>query len=120
MLGVYEKNDISLLRDLYLWAYARSTQRYSAIQQSMGEPNLLKLKYRTVIQEIVRAIVLEKTEGVQVVNKIQNLMATKNLPEADRIEFFKVIETEIMSLHDGNIARFKIRPNEFQAWWDLQ
>ncbi len=33
----------------------------------------------------------------------------------DAADLFKLIETEIVSLHDGNIARFKIRPSEFQA-----
>ncbi len=120
LLGVYEKNDVSLIRDLYIWAYTRSSQRYSAIQQAMGEPNLLKLKYRIVIQEIVRTVVLEKIEGSQVVHRVQNLIQAQKLPEADQSELFKVIETEILSLHDGNIARFKIRPSEFQAWRELQ
>jgi len=35
-------------------------------------------------------------------------------------ELFKVIETEIMSLHDGNIARFRIRPSEFEEWQRVQ
>jgi hypothetical protein len=120
LLGVYEKNDVSLIRDLYIWAYTRSSQRYSAIQQAMGEPNLLKLKYRIVIQEIVRTVVLEKIEGSQVVHRLQNLIQAQKLPEADQSELFKVIEIELMSLHDGNIARFKIRPSEFQAWRELQ
>jgi Fic family protein len=120
LLGVYEKNDVSLIRDLYIWAYTRSSQRYSAIQQAMGEPNLLKLKYRIVIQEIVRTVVLEKIEGSQVVHRVQNLIQAQKLPEADQSELFKVIEIELLSLHDGNIARFKIRPSEFQAWRELQ
>ncbi len=120
LLGVYEKNDVSLLRDLYLWAYKRSSQRYSAIQQSMGEPNLLKLKYRGEIQEVIRAIILEKVPGAQIVNRVQNLLESQKLPEADTKELFKLIEVEILSLHDGNIARFKIRPSEFQQWKSLQ
>lgn len=120
LLGLYEKNDISLLRDLYLWAYKRSSQRYSAIQQAMGEPDLLKLKYRTVIRDIIRAIILEKTAGRQVVVRIQNLIEAQNLPETDANELFKAIETEILGLHDGNIARFRIRPSEFQEWKSLQ
>jgi len=120
LLGVYEKNDVSLFRDLYLWAYTRSAQRYSAIQQAMGELNLLKLKYRGEIQEIIRAVILEKVAGPQVVHRIQSLMEAKKLPEADSAELFKLIETEIVSLHDGNIARFKIRPSEFQEWKNLQ
>ncbi|MBF0364132.1 MAG: Fic family protein [Oligoflexia bacterium] len=116
LIGIYEKNDVALFRDLYLWAYKRSSQRYSAIQQSMGAPNLLKLKYRIIIHEIIRTIVLEKVAGSQVVGRIQNLINAKDLPEEDVSEIFKVIETEIMSLHDDNIARFRIRPSEFQEW----
>ena len=116
-----KKNDISLIRDLYIWAYTRSSQRYTAIQQSMGEPNLLRLKYRAVIQKIVRSIILEKVEGSQVVLKIQSLIEVQELFDAtDRAEIFKLIETEIMSLHEGNIARFKVQLNEYQTWKKLQ
>ena len=118
--GIYEKNDVNLLRDLYIWAYKRSSQRYSAIQQVMGEPNLLKLKYRTVIRDIIRAIILEKVAGHQVVGRVQKLIEFQSLPVAEAKEIFKVIEAEILSLHDGNIARFRIRPTEFQEWKSLQ
>lgn len=120
LLGIYEKNDISLLLDLYMWAYKRSTQKYSAIQQSLGEPNMLKLKYRDTIHEIIRNIILEKVIGSQVVSKIKNQIKAKRLVGVDAIELFNVIETEIISLHDGNIARFKIRPSEFLAWKKMQ
>ena len=120
LLGVYEKTDISLLRDLYTWAYKRSSQQYSAIQQATGEPNQLKLQYRIVIQNIIRAIVLEKIAGQHVVAKIQTLIKSQNLPETVTNELFNVIETEILNLHDGNIARFRIRPSEFQEWRNIQ
>ncbi|MBP9681175.1 MAG: Fic family protein [Bacteriovorax sp.] len=120
LLGVYEKNDVSLLSDLYFWAYERSSQKYSAIQQSMGEPNLLKMKYRELILNIVRGIVLGKIPGIHVVFQIQNDLEKNNLPEVDAKELFKLIEVEIASLHDGNIARFKIRPSEFETWKKLQ
>jgi len=120
LIGIYEKNDISLFRDLYLWAYQRSSQRYSAIQQSLGEPNLLKLKYRQVIQDIIRTVVTEKVAGTEVVTRVRSLLEALNLPPEDSTPLFQVIETEIVSLHDGNVARFKIRPSEFQEWKALQ
>jgi hypothetical protein len=116
LLGVYEKVDPCLMRDLYVWAYTRSSHRYSAIQQSLGEPNLLKLKYRHIIANIIRTIILEKTEGARVVSKVIDLLQKESLSQSDFSELFKVIETEISSLHEGNVARFKIRPSEFQAW----
>lgn len=120
LLGFYETNDVSLIRDLYLWAYTRSSQRYTAIQQAMGEPNLLKLKYRGEIQEIVRTIILEKTEGIDVIRKIKELTDAEDFPESARPELINLIETEIMSLHEGSVARFKVRPSEYQAWRALQ
>ena len=67
LLGIYERNDISLLRDFYVWAYQRSSQRYSALQQTMGQPNLFKLQHRDMIHHIVKTIVLEKISGSKIV-----------------------------------------------------
>ncbi|HET9236218.1 MAG TPA: Fic family protein [Oligoflexus sp.] len=116
LLGIYEKNDVSLLRDLYLWAYKRSAQRYSAIQEAMGEPNILKMKFRSLIHEIVRTIILQKLHGSETVEKIKNILEETGLSESERSDIFKIVETEILSLHAGNIARFKVRPSEFQEW----
>lgn len=74
LLGIYEKNDISLFKDLYLWAYRRSSQKYSAVQQTMDESNLLKLKYYHEIQNIIRAIILEKTSKKNLVPRIRQLI----------------------------------------------
>jgi hypothetical protein len=121
LLGVYERNDVSLIRDLYIWAYHRSSQRYTAIQQSLGQPNLLKLRYRKVIKEIVRSIILEKVvAAAEVVGQIRRLIEANNVPGKDRDALFTLIENEIISLHDGNIAPFKVLRSEFQAWKDRQ
>lgn len=36
--------------------------------------------------------------------------------KAVRARFVELVETEIMSLHEGNIARYKLRPTEYQNW----
>lgn len=120
LLGVYEINDTSLICDLYLWAYKRSADKYSAIQQALGEPNLLKMKYRTLIHDTINQLIVEKTAGADIVVKILRLLDERHLPEEDSRELFKLIETEIASLHDGNIARYKIRPSQYQEWKILQ
>lgn len=116
LLGVYENNDLSLLRDFYAWAYEKSTQRYSALQQTVGEPNLFKLKYRKNIYDIIRKIILDNVPAKQQVNKIKKLIAELELNPEESAQLFQAIEIEIMSLHADNIARFKIRPSEFQRW----
>jgi len=79
-LGVYELNRVEYLRDVFEWAYRRSCTRYSAIRQSLGEPDPFRLR--------------------------QN----------DQPRFVEVVETEIINLHEGNMARYRLRPSEFDAW----
>ena len=120
LLGVYEKTDVSLIRDLYVWAYSRSSQRYTAVQQSLGEPNLLKLKYRNPIREIVSSIILEQVVGAEIVQRVRELIEEHGIPGTDRETVFNLLEDEIISLHDGNVARYKVTPNQFQAWKEKQ
>ena len=42
--------------------------------------------------------------------------AAEQVPSEDRARFVEVVETELMSLHEGNIARYRLRPAEYQAW----
>ena len=42
--------------------------------------------------------------------------AAEHVPPDDQPRFVEVVETELMSLHEGNIARYRLRPAEYQAW----
>lgn len=119
ILAVYEKTNVSLIRDLYMWAYQRSSLRYTAVQKSMGEPNSLQIKYRDSIKSVVQTVILEKTAPPDVVQRIKNLISDK-IPIEDRDEVFKLIEFDIANLHEGNIARFKIKPSEYLAWKNIK
>ena len=115
MLGVYELNRIELLRDVFAWAYKRSCARYSAVRQSLGEPDPFRLRYRALIfdtvAEVVRAAI-NKQPAIAFVAR----QARQHLPPADQHRFVEVTETELMSLHEGNMARYRLRPSEFEAW----
>ena len=115
MLGVYELNRIELLRDVFAWAYKRSCARYSAVRQSLGEPDPFRLRYRALIfdtvAEVVRAA-MNKQRAIAFVAR----QARQYLLPADQHRFVEVTETELMSLHEGNMARYRLRPSEFEAW----
>ncbi|MEQ1715524.1 MAG: hypothetical protein ABL907_06005, partial [Hyphomicrobium sp.] len=40
----------------------------------------------------------------------------ENIDPADRPQFRETAESELLSLHEGNFARYQIRPSEFEAW----
>jgi Fic family protein len=116
MLGVYELNKIEVLRDLYEWAYERSCQRYLAVKQSLGEPDLFRLKYREKIIQCVSEIIRKK------INKENSEVFIKKfihmyIPIEDNENFKKRIYLELNSMHEGNIARFRIQPIEFVEWY---
>ncbi|MDD5262130.1 MAG: Fic family protein [Methylacidiphilales bacterium] len=115
ILGVYELNRVEYLRDVFLWAYERSCARYSAVCQSLGEPDMFRLKYRTQIRNVVAEVVRGGKNKTAAVKWIAG-SADALIPAPDQPRFVEIVETELSSLHEGNIARYRLRPAEFQAW----
>jgi hypothetical protein len=115
LLGVYELNRIELLRDVFVWAYKRSCLRYSAMRRTLGEPDPFRLYHRSALYEAIAEIVRDRMDRTSAVAYIR-MRAAESVSDTDRARFIEVIETEIMNLHEGNIARFRLRPSEFQAW----
>jgi hypothetical protein len=115
VLGVYELNKIDLLRDVFIWAYERSAARYAAVRQSLGEPDPFRLRYRTRLREIVGEVI----RGRMTRNAAAGYIAAwsrEKIDSVDQAHFTEVVETELMSLHEGNFARYQVRPAEFEAW----
>ena len=115
VLGVYELNRVELLRDVFVWAYERSSARYSAVRQSLGEPDPFRLRYRALIAEVVADVVRAGLDRKGAAERVRQ-GAAEQVPLDDRNRFVEVVETEIMSLHEGNIARYRLRPAEYRAW----
>ncbi len=117
--GVYELNETALLKDIFIWAYERSANRYAAIQHSIGEPDPLRIKYREEMKALISGIVSSALDVNSARQKIEQEGA--RIPMQDRPKFIEATETELLSLHEGNIARYKIRQSEFMRWkqaWD--
>jgi hypothetical protein len=45
--------------------------------------------------------------------------ASKHLLTGDQKRFVEIAETELMYLHEGSIARYKLRPSEYLAWQEM-
>ena len=117
ILAVYELNRLELLRDVYVWAYGRSSARYSAVRQSLGEPDPFRLRYREVIGRTVAEVVRNKMDKTAANAHIEK-QATEELPQSDQARFKEVAATELITLHEGNIARYQLRPSEYRDWLD--
>ena len=115
ILGVYELNRTELLRDLFIWAYRRSASRYAAVRMSLGEPDPFRLNHRTAIRHVVGDVVREGMDKKTAAAHI-GAWAEEHVEEPDRERFREVVERELLSLHEGNFARYRVRPSEFARW----
>jgi hypothetical protein len=115
LLGVYELNRIELLRDVFIWAYERSADRYAAVRQSLGEPDPFRLRHRQDLREVVATIVRARMGKKEAIAHLKNWVQSHIDPE-DRDRFRETTEEELLGLHEGNFARYQIRPSEFTAW----
>jgi hypothetical protein len=115
MLGVYELNEVGLLKDVFIWAYERSASRYAAVRQSLGEPDPFRLAHRDSFRALVGDVIRKKLGRGEAAGYISSF-AKKHIPAKDRPIFIEVAESELVGLHEGNFARYQIRPSEFAAW----
>ena len=119
-IGVYELKRIELLRDVFIWAYERSAAHYAAVRQSLGEPDPFRMRYRDKLHEVVGAVVRGRMDQKHATAHV-GAWAERHVDARDRERFREIAERELLSLHQGNFARYRIRPSEFAAWqatWD--
>ena len=117
LLGVYELNRVELLKDVFIWSYERSAMRYAAIKQSLGEPDHWRMQYRDDIRTVISEIIINAMAQHEAGRVIEQY--AENLPVSDRQKFVEVVDTELLSLHEGNFARFRIKPAEFKQWQEV-
>ncbi|SLM30284.1 Filamentation induced by cAMP protein Fic [Desulfamplus magnetovallimortis] len=113
LLGVYELNQVDLLVDLYTWAYERSCQRYLSITQTMKEPDPLRIRYRDPLIRVIQSIVRNRKSPTN--DNIASLV-DQNIREEDRAAFIQMVKDALTHLHEGSVARYRLKLSEYQSW----
>ncbi len=65
----------------------------------------------TLVSDVVRGAMNKKNAT----GFIQRSAGEKESPD-ECTRFTEIVETELMSLHEGNIARYHLRPSEYEIW----
>ena len=112
VLGVYEMTRIELLRDLYIWAYERSTHEYLAAKRDLVEPDPLRLAYRDLIKDVVRDVVRSNPQDA--VDWIDQRL--EPVGAEDRGDVRGHVLDELRRLHEGVLARYGLRPADYERW----
>ena len=117
MLGVYELNQPSLLRDVFVWAYERSCLRYNPSRDPAAKPDPFRHKYRQLLESVIGRIVKNQLEVTD--ECIVGLTAGR-VPDEDADRFIAMVDNELQNLHEGKLSRYRIRLQEFIEWKQLQ
>jgi hypothetical protein len=103
---------------VFIWSYERSAARYAAVRQSLGEPDPFRLRYREALRSVVGEVVRGGMDRRAAADHVAAWVAA-NVEQDDREKFREVAENELLGLHEGNFARYAIRPGEFATWRDV-
>lgn len=113
LLGVYELNRIELARDVFVWAYERSCQRYTVARDALPQPDPLRLRNRDQLTEVVSSIVRDDRPADDATVR---QLAISIVDPADLEDFVAMAIHELHTLHEGNVARYRLRLSEFRRW----
>ncbi len=121
LLGVYELNDVSLARDLFIYACERSVQAYLAVGQTLAQPDPVRMARRALIFSGVAAIVRDNPANPKAYTEAY--VQKHGSIRRDATEFDQVVRHilgDVRRLHEGNIFRYDIRLDEFKKWKDAE
>ncbi len=110
LIGVYEMNNVSLLRETYIDAYMTSVENYKILRAELENPEKAALAYRDFVKLAVRKCVLDWKSFQP--DRIREMFAEADIPEADHQQVIDYIGQEFHGLHEGNIIRYKLKPQD--------
>jgi hypothetical protein len=110
LIGIYELNNVSLLRDAYIEAYKTSAENYKILRAEVETPDKAALAYRDFVREAVRRSVLEWKAFRP--DNVMRMAIDAKIPEADRQGVVDYVGREFAGLHEGNIIHYRLRPED--------
>ncbi len=113
LLGVYELNDVSLLREAYIDGYLASAENYRVLRAEVDNPDKAALAYRDFVREAVRRCVLERKECRS--ETVMAMAVESGVPEADRQQVVAYVGKQFRGLHEGNAIRYRLRPEDLDG-----
>lgn len=104
-----------LLRDVFVWAYEHSAKQYKLVFDVLVEPNAVMMRYKKTLFELINTIIHKNIHGKKIITFIEQ-WSKQHVEAKHQAEFIRYTEKEMASLHEGNIAVYKIAPTLFSQW----
>ena len=113
LIGIYELNNVSLLRDAFVDAYTASAENYRVLRAELEMPEKAALVYRDFVREAVRRSVLNRKAFDPAL--VTAMAVEAGIPEEDFAQVVRYVERQIHGLHEGNAIRFGLQPADLET-----
>lgn len=112
-LGVYELNDVALLKQAFIEGYVRSAENYRDVRAEVDTVSVGALEYRSVVKSTVRTVVKDwkQVDEARLRAHLENAVKPNHLKEV-----LAHIKQEISGLHEGNLVRFELTLHDLQGF----
>ena len=110
LIGIYEMNNVSLLREVYVDAYLTSAENYKNLRAEVESPEKAAIAYREFVKEAVRISVLDHKSFDH--DAIMAMAEARGVPEVDREQVVMYISAQFNGLHEGNAIRYRLTPED--------
>ena len=113
LVGVYELNDVSLLREAFVNGYLASARRYRYVRPQVINPEKGGLEYRRFATRAIRRCVLKWKAFKK--RRIRRMMDDADIPPEDRDELLDLLRHDFEGLHEGNVVIFALKPEDLKG-----
>lgn len=110
LIGIYELNNVSLFREVYIDAYLASAEKYRVLRAEVESPHKAAIAYRDFVRAAVRRSVLE-FKGFRY-DEVMIMAAEAGVPEADQESVVAYVAEQLAGLHEGNVIRYRLKPDD--------
>lgn len=113
-LAVYERRTTDALADFFMEAYRHSARQYVAVKDAVVPPDPLRLRYRSQLHEVVRAIIAAgDPPALAAIRRHAEALAIDPRHQA---HFHEMVLEALVDLNEGSAVRYRVRPSEWAAW----
>ena len=113
LLGVYELNDVSLLREAFVNGYIASARRYRFVRPQVINPEKGGLEYRRFATRAIRRCVLKWKAFKK--RRIRRMMDDADIPPEGPGRAARLLRHDFEGLHEGNVVIFALKPEDLKG-----
>jgi hypothetical protein len=113
-IGIYERKEVALLRDLFVWAYRRSCTQYRVVRESLGEPDTVRFRYRDQLADLVRETIRSCAPIRR--SRFRGWAHQHDIEKESQEAFVERAMDILLNLTEGVAGRHGLSDEDVEAW----